>query len=114
MTQQLNQTAAKPISAAQQARIASMIAKGVVSGPVPTTSWEASWMIRTAPASKKDKEQLSALGGRVLARMTSSEVEMTSRVLEALKKLSAAGSKDELVIEAELLLREFFTPNKRS
>lgn len=106
--------AAKPITAAQTARLQSLMSKGIISGQLPQTSWEASCMIRNAPASKKDKEVLAAIGGRVLARMTTSEVEMTSKVVEALKKLSSAGSKDELVIEAEILLREFFTPNKRS
>jgi hypothetical protein len=103
MTQQI-----KPISAAQTNRIQAMIDRGIFSGTMPSTSWEASWVIRTSAASKRDKDQLKALGGRVLARMTSSEVEMTSKVLQALTKISAAGSKDESIIEAEILLRQMF------
>jgi hypothetical protein len=103
MTQQI-----KPISAAQTNRIQAMIDRGIYSGSMPSTSWEASWVIRTSAASKRDKDQLKALGGRVLARMTSSEVEMTSKVLQALSKISAAGSKDESIIEAEILLRHMF------
>jgi hypothetical protein len=103
MTQQI-----KPISAAQTNRIQAMIDRGIFSGTMPSTSWEASWVIRTSAASKRDKDQLKAMGGRVLARMTSSEVEMTSKVLQALTKISAAGSKDESIIEAEILLRQMF------
>jgi hypothetical protein len=103
MTQQI-----KPISAAQQNRIQAMIDRGIFSGTMPSTSWEASWIIRTSAASKRDKDQLKALGGRVLARMTSSEVEMTSKVLQALTKISSAGSKDESIIEAEIILRQMF------
>ena len=103
MTQQI-----KPISAAQTNRIQAMIDRGIFSGTMPSTSWEASWIIRTSAASKRDKDQLKAMGGRVLARMTSSEVEMTSKVLQALTKISAAGSKDESIIEAEILLRQMF------
>ncbi len=103
MTQQI-----KPISAAQQNRIQAMIDRGIFSGTMPSTSWEASWVIRTSAASKRDKDQLKALGGRVLARMTSSEVEMTSKVLQALTKISSAGSKDESIIEAEIILRQMF------
>jgi hypothetical protein len=103
MTQQI-----KPISAAQTNRIQAMIDRGIFSGTMPSTSWEASWVIRTSAASKRDKDQLKALGGRVLARMTSSEVEMTSKVLQALTKISSAGSKDESIIEAEIILRQMF------
>lgn len=103
MTQQI-----KPISPAQQNRIQSMIDRGIISTAMPTTSWEASCIIRNAAASKRDKDQLKAIGGRVLARMTTSEVEMTSKVIAALNKISAAGSKDERIIEAEILLRTMF------
>jgi len=98
----------RPITAAQKSRLEAMAARGIFTGAIPTTSWEASWAIRTSPASKRDKEGLAAKGGRVLARMTSSEMEMTSKVLTALDKLSRSGSKDELVMEAEILLRSFF------
>lgn len=107
MTNATIQTA-KPITAAQKGRIQAMMDRGIYVGSMPETSWEASYVIRTAPASKRDKEVLKAQGGRVLARMTSSEVEMTSKVLAALSKISMAGSKDELIIEAEIMLRQMF------
>lgn len=101
-------TTQRPITAAQKSRLMAMAERGIFKGDIPTTSWEASWAIRTSPASKRDKSELAAKGGRVLARMTSSEVEMTSKVLSALDKLSRSGSKDELVIEAEIILRQMF------
>jgi len=103
MTQQI-----KPISAAQKNRIQAMMDRGIISGSMPETSWEASEIIRKSPASKRDKDQLKAIGGKVLARMTTSELEMTSKVLASLNKISAAGSKDERIIEAEILLRTMF------
>jgi hypothetical protein len=101
-------TTQRPITAAQKSRLMAMAERGIFTGEIPTTSWEASWAIRTSPASKRDKTELAAKGGRVLARMTSSEVEMTAKVLQALEKLSRSGSKDELVIEAEIILRAMF------
>jgi len=103
-----NTNAVRPISPAQKQRLEAMAARGIYSGPIPTTSWEASWAIRTSPASKRDKEELKNIGGRVLARMTSSEMEMTRKVLSALDKLGRCDSKDELVIEAEIILRQMF------
>ena len=99
---------ARPITDAQKSRLEAMAQRGIYVGTIPTTSWEASWAIRTSPASKRDKTELAAKGGRVLARMTSSEVEMTGKALQALEKLSRSGSKDELVIEAEIILRSMF------
>jgi len=78
-----NTNAVRPISPAQKQRLEAMAARGIYSGPIPTTSWEASWAIRTSPASKRDKEELKNIGGRVLARITSSEMEMTRKVLSA-------------------------------
>lgn len=98
----------RPITPAQRTRLEAMAARGIYVGSIPTTSWEASWAIRTSAASKRDKEELRNKGGRVLARMTSSEVEMTTKALDALAKLSRSGSKDELVIEAEIILRQMF------
>ena len=103
-----NTIAVRPISPAQKTRLEAMAARGIYSGPIPTTSWEASWAIRTSPASKRDKEELKNIGGRVLARMTSSEMEMTRKVLLALEKLGRCDSKDELAIEAEIILRQMF------
>jgi hypothetical protein len=102
----------KPISPAQQARIQSMMDKGIVSCAMPSTSWEASCIIRTAPASKRDKSELEAIGGRVLARMTSGEVEMTTKVLQALAVIDAAGVKNAKVLEAASNLRKHFLRNK--
>lgn len=101
-------TTARPITDAQKARLQAMAQRGIFTGSIPTTSWEASWAIRTSPASKRDKSELAAKGGRVLARMTSSELEMTNKALMVLDKLARSGSKDELVIEAEILLRSMF------
>ena len=70
--------------------------------------FRSSWAIRTSPASKRDKEELKNIGGRVLARMTSSEMEMTRKVLQALEKLGRCEAKDELAIEAEIILRQMF------
>lgn len=103
-----NTIAVRPISPAQKTRLEAMAARGIYSGPIPTTSWEASWAIRTSPASKRDKEELKNIGGRVLARMTSSEMEMTRKVLQALEKLGRCEAKDELAIEAEIILRQMF------
>lgn len=103
-----NTNTARPATAAQIARLTAMAERGIFTGTIPTTSWEASWAIRTSPASKRDKEELKNIGGRVLARMTSSEVEMTRTVIQVLNKLSRTGSKDEAVIEAEIMLRKFF------
>lgn len=101
-------TQVRPITAAQKARLMAMAERGIFAGDIPTSSWEASWAIRTSPASKRDKTELATKGGRVLARMTSSEIEMTTKALQALDKLSRTGSKDELVIEAEIILRAMF------
>jgi hypothetical protein len=98
----------RPITPAQMQRLEAMAARGIYSGPIPQTSWEASWAIRTSPASKRDKEELKNIGGRVLARMTSSEMEMTRKVMAALEKLGRCDSKDELAIEAEIILRQMF------
>ena len=107
MTQQLTNTS-KPITAAQRGRLQAMMDRGIITGQIPETSWEASFMIRTAPASKRDKDQLKAAGGRVLARMSSSEVEMTSAVLEALALIDAAGVKNAKVLEGAMKLRHMF------
>lgn len=107
-------TVTKPISAAQQARLQNLMDKGIINSQVmPSTSWEASCMIRNAPASKKDKSDLESIGGRVLARMTSSEVEMTTKVLHALAMIDGAGVKNQKVLEASSELRKFFTRNKQ-
>jgi hypothetical protein len=103
MTQQI-----KPISPAQQGRIQALMDRGIVSGPMPQTSWEASCVIRNAVASKRDKDQLKSKGGRVLARMTSSEVEMTSKVLDALALIDGAGVKNAKVLEGAMILRSMF------
>jgi len=103
MTQQI-----KPISPAQQGRIQALMDRGIVTGSMPTTSWEASCVIRNAAASKRDKEQLKAKGGRVLARMTSSEVEMTQKVLDALSLIDGAGVKNSKVLEGAMILRSMF------
>tara|TARA_R110000772_G_C13288654_1_gene437767 strand:- start:325 stop:660 length:336 start_codon:yes stop_codon:yes gene_type:complete len=98
----------RPITIAQKSRLMAMAERGIYVGEIPTSSWEASWAIRTSAASKRDKEELKALGGKVLARMTSSEVEMTRKAIQVLDKLARSGSKDELVIEAEIILRSMF------
>lgn len=98
----------KPITAAQKGRIQALMDRGIVVGNMPETSWEASCMIRNAAASKRDKEELKAKGGRVLARMTSSEVEMTSAVLEALALIDSAGVKNAKVLEGAMKLRHMF------
>lgn len=105
-------TIAKPATTAQLNRIRALTERGIIHVPVmPETSWEASCIIRNAPASKYDKEQLKNRGGRVIARMTSSELEMTSKVLDALRILET--SKDTDVMDAVSILRKQFTPNKQ-
>lgn len=103
---------AKPASTAQIARINALVDRGIIHlDTLPTTSWEASCIIRNAPASKYDKEQVKNRGGRVLARMTTGELEMTTKVLDALRTLEQ--SKDPSVVEAVLSLRKHFTLNKQ-
>lgn len=105
-------TIAKPASSAQINRINALIDRGIIHvTEMPTASWEASCIIRNAPASKYDKDNLKNRGGRVLARMTTGEVEMTTKVLDALRILEA--SKDPAVMEAVLSLRKHFTLNKQ-
>ena len=106
-------TQIKPISDAQRARIQTMLDKGIISCAIPSTSWEASCIIRTAPASKRDKSEVEALGGRVLARMTSGELEMTTKVLQALALIDSAGVKNAKVLEAASNLRKHFLRNKQ-
>ena len=103
MTQQI-----KPITPAQHGRIQALMDRGLVTGSIPQTSWEASCVIRNAPASKRDKDVLKNKGGRVLARMTSSEVEMTSKVVEALALIDGAGIKNSKVLEGAMILRSMF------
>lgn len=99
----------KPASTAQINRINALVERGIISvGAMPTASWEASAIIRNSPASKRDKEELKAKHGRTLARMTSGEVEMTSKVVEALKLIDLAGSKNEQILEAATILRKHF------
>lgn len=106
-------TIAKPVSSAQLNRINALIDRGIISvSTMPTTSWEASCIIRNAPASKYDKDQLKNRGGRVLARMTTGEVEMSTKVLDALKLLELVKSKDSGLHEAVTLLRAQFTAYK--
>lgn len=102
----------KPISAAQIGRLKAMQERGIFTGEIPSTSWEASFIIRNSPASKRDKEALKNSGGRVLARMTSSEVEMTSKVVEALALIDGSGVKNAKVIEAAMKLRDMFLARK--
>lgn len=105
-------TNAKPITEAQRARIQKLIDNQIVSCNIPATSWEASCIIRTSAASKRDKAEIEALGGRVLARMTSGEVEMTTKVLQALAVIDAAGVKNAKVLEAASNLRKHFLRTK--
>lgn len=103
---------AKPASVAQINRINALVSRGIISvARMPETSWEASCIIRNAPASKYDKDQLKNRGGRVLARMTTGELEMTNKVLDALRALELA--KDPAVVEAVTSLRNHFTLNKQ-
>jgi hypothetical protein len=106
-------TSIKPISPAQKARIETLISKNIIHCDIPSTSWEASCIIRNSPASKRDKDELGNLGGRVLARMTSSEVEMTIKVVQALAAIDAAGVKNAKVLEAASELRKMFGRNKQ-
>lgn len=103
MTQQI-----KPITPAQTYRLNKLIEAGIYSGSIPETSWEASCAIRNCAASKRDKDQLKSKGGRVLARMTSSELEMTSKVIEALSLIDGAGIKNAKVLEGAMILRSMF------
>lgn len=98
----------KPITQAQQYRIQALMDKSIYVGEMPTTSWEASCVIRNCAASKRDKEELKSKGGRVLARMTSSEVEMTTKVLSALALIDSAGVKNAKVLEGASILRSMF------
>lgn len=105
-------TIAKPASSAQINRINALVDRGIIHvTQMPETSWEASCIIRNAPASKYDKDNLKNRGGRVLARMTTGEVEMTNKVLDALRILE--NSKDSAVLDAVLSLRKHFTLNKQ-
>ena len=103
----------KPISPAQRSKIESLIHYKLFGGDIPETSWEASCIIRNAPASKRDKDQLANTGGKVLARMTSGELEMTEVVVKALAMIDAAGVKNEEVLAAASYLRKQFTKNKQ-
>lgn len=99
----------KPASQAQLNRINALVGKGIISvGQMPTASWEASAIIRNAPASKRDKEELKARGGRTLARMTTGEVEMTEKVIAFLKAFDDAGVKNTKALEAAQELRKHF------
>lgn len=98
----------KPITQAQQYRIQALMDKSIYVGEMPATSWEASCVIRNCAASKRDKEELKSKGGRVLARMTSSEVEMTTKVLSALALIDSAGVKNAKVLEGASILRAMF------
>lgn len=97
----------KPISDKQRYRIQTMIDRNIINSAMPDTSWEASFIIRTAPASKKDKELLRVRGGRVVARMTVSELETANRMLEVLDTLRT--SKTSEALDASSLIRRYFT-----
>jgi len=102
-------TTNKPASTAQINRINALVERGIISvQAMPTASWEASAIIRTAPASKRDKEELKSKGARTLARMTSGECEMTQKVIEALALIDAAGVKNAKVLEGAAALRKHF------
>jgi hypothetical protein len=106
---QMTTITAKPASTAQINRINALVERGIISvTSMPSASWEASAIIRNSPASKRDKEELKAKGGRTIARMTSGEVEMTIKVVDALKLIDLAGSKNEQILEAATLLRKHF------
>jgi len=106
-------TIAKPASSAQIARINALLERNLISiNEMPTTSWEASCIIRNAPASKRDKDVLKNSGGRVLARMTCGELEMSTKVLSALRTLELSKSDDPKVLEALTLLRKDFIAYK--
>lgn len=106
-------TTAKPVSAAQINRINALLERNLITiESMPTTSWEASAIIRTSPASKRDKEQLKNSGGRVLTRMSTGELEMTTKVLDALRLLEVVRTKDEKIHEAVAILRKQFTAMK--
>mgnify|MGYP006296926591 CR=1 FL=1 len=100
---------AKPASQAQINRVKALMERNIVHiSAIPETSWECSAIIRTAAASKRDKEEVKAKGGRTLARMTSGEVEMTEQVLAALKLIDEAGVKNAKVLEGASMLRKHF------
>ena len=105
----MTQTTSKPASTAQINRINALVEKGIINvQAMPTESWEASAIIRTAPASKRDKEELKAKGGRTLARMTTGEIEMATAVVEFLKAFDMAGLKNEALLnEAQKLRKQF-------
>ena len=104
-----NTVTVKPASTAQLNRINALVERGIISiEQMPTSSWEASAIIRTAPASKRDKQELKAKGARTLARMTTGEVEMTAKVVEFLKAFDMAGVKNTKVLEAAQELRKMF------
>lgn len=101
------------VTSKQLYRINEMITAGVITvNQMPTEKWEASWIIRTAPASKRDKEALKNTGGRVLTRMTTGELEMTTKVLSAIDLIAGSRTKDEKVLEALTLLRNQFVSSK--
>lgn len=104
---------AKPVSQAQINRINALLDRNLISiDTMPTTSWEASCIIRNAPASVRDKNELKNKGGRVLARMTCGELEMATKVVDALRLLEVVKSKDAKLMEAVTLLREQFIATK--
>lgn len=99
----------KPATQAQLTRINALLERGIISiEHMPTTSWEASAIIRNSAASKRDKEQLKNSGGRILTRMTTGELEMTTKALAAINDLSRSQSKDPLVLNALTILRAQF------
>lgn len=106
-------TTAKPVSSAQLNRINALLDRGLISiATMPTESWEASCIIRNAPASVRDKNELKNKGGRVLARMTCGELELSTKVVDALKLLELVKSKDTKLAEAVTLLRAQFISTK--
>lgn len=106
-------TTSKPVSSAQINRINALLDRGLISiDTMPTESWEASCIIRNAPASVRDKTELKNKGGRVLARMTCGELEMATKVVDALRLLELVKSKDAKLIEAVTLLRAQFIASK--
>ena len=103
----------KPVSAAQINRINALLDRNLITlDTMPTESWEASCIIRNAPASVRDKNELKAKGGRVLARMTCGELELTTKVVDSLKLLELVKSKDAKLAEAITLLRAQFISTK--
>ena len=103
----------KPVSAAQINRINALLDRNLISIDVmPTESWEASCIIRNSPASVRDKTELKNKGGRVLARMTCGELELSTKVVDALKLLEVVKSKDSKLMDAVTLLRAQFISTK--